>query len=213
MRSPLRVPLLAALLVACAAAPCAAEWQLTPFLGYTFGGTTTLVELEGGAGKRHWHLGGAVTLLGDGPLGVEAIFIYTPGFFQQPERAPIDARITSSRSTALLGNIVLAAPRRWTQYGLRPYVSGGLGLLHASANDLLNIFPIDVDLLAMNAGGGAVGFVSDRVGLRFDLRYLRNIRGVAEEDLTPAFGPVRLRYWTGSVGVVFRFPAPRPRRL
>jgi hypothetical protein len=62
----------------------------------------------------------------------------------------------------------------------------------------------------MNLGGGAVGFVSDRVGLRFDLRYFRNIRGVDPEDLEvqvtlPVGAPIRLRYWTISTGVVIKY--------
>ena len=52
----------------------------------------------------------------------------------------------------------------------------------------------------MNVGGGAVGFLSDHVGVRFDLRYFRNIKGVSQEDLEDfpvTLGePVRLRYWT-----------------
>jgi hypothetical protein len=59
----------------------------------------------------------------------------------------------------------------------------------------------------MNAGGGAVGFLADRVGLRFDLRYLRKIQGPAAEDLDFAIsiGPIRLRPWTTSLGVVFMY--------
>ena len=40
-----------------------------------------------------------------------------------------------------------------------------------------------MNLLGMNIGGGAVGMLSDRIGVRFDLRYFRNIKGVSAEDL------------------------------
>jgi hypothetical protein len=107
-----------------------------------------------------------------------------------------------------MGNAVLATPRRWNRYGLRPFVSGGIGLLHASRSDTLGIIPInDLDLLGMNIGGGAVGMVTERVGIRFDLRYLRKIEGPDETTIDPpvAFGPIRLRYWTTTFGVVFKY--------
>ena len=34
----------------------------------------------------------------------------------------------------------------------------------------------------MNVGGGAAGFLSDRVGIRFDFRYFQNISSVPEEE-------------------------------
>jgi hypothetical protein len=190
--------------------PCAAEWQFVPFIGYTFKGATTLVELEFGSRETHWNFGGSVTLIGDSPFGVEAYFVRTPGFFQSEKTVCNVAVtcITGSRTYAFMGNAVLATPRRWNRYGLRPFVSGGIGLLHASRSDTLDIIPInDLDLLGMNIGGGAVGMVTERVGIRFDLRYLRKIEGPDEATIDPpvAFGPIRLRYWTTSFGVVFKY--------
>lgn len=204
----LRIFVLTSLFVICAPMAGAAEWQFAPFVGYTFRGATTLVDLEDAAGQRRWNIGGIVRLVGDGPLGAEALFVHTPGFFERPEDAPIETRVTDSRTLALMGNAVLTTPRRWTQYGLRPYLSGGVGLLHASANDLQNVFPFDLNLLGINVGGGAVGFVSDRAGLRFDLRYFRKVHGPNPDDLEippTQFEPIRLRYWTGSIGIVFRY--------
>jgi hypothetical protein len=188
----------------------AAEWQFAPFVGYTFKGATTLVDLERGSEDTHWHFGGTATLIGRSPFGVEALFLYTPGFFQSSDSACSIATcvtVSSSRTYALMGNAVLATPRGWNQYGLRPYVSGGIGLLHASRKEAQNVIPFDLNLLGMNAGGGAVGFLSDRVGLRFDLRYFRKIQGPAAEDLDFAIsiGPIRLRQWTTSLGVVIKY--------
>jgi hypothetical protein len=79
--------------------------------------------------------------------------------------------------------------------------------MHASASDQLQILPYRLDLLGMNIGGGAVGFLSDHVGVRFDLRYFKNIKGVPLEDLDIQITggrPVRLRYWTLDFGVVFK---------
>lgn len=209
MRLGIRALLLSASLLVLTPAHAAAEWQFAPFVGYTFNGATTLVDLERGSEETHWHFGGAATLLGDGPFGVEALFLYTPGFFQRSTAVcNISPCVTSSRTYALMGNAVLTTPRAWNQYGLRPYVSGGIGLLHASRAEALNIvFPFSLDLLGMNAGGGAVGFLSDRIGLRFDLRYFRKIPGPVEDelDLGISIGPIRLRQWTTSLGVVIKY--------
>ena len=68
------------------------------------------------------------TLIGRGPIGVEGLLMITPHFF---ESTAVSA-LTTSRVYALMGNVVLATPLRWNEYGLRPFISGGLGLLHAS---------------------------------------------------------------------------------
>ena len=208
MRTAPRVLVVISLLVMSPVA-VSAEWHFTPFIGYTFKGATTIHDTENAVGKRHWHFGGAVTLVGNGPIGVEGLFVRTPGLFLNDESAcDIITCVTSSRSYAVMGNAVLTIPRHWNQYGLRPYVSGGGGFLHASRTDTQNVLPVDLNVVGLNVGGGAVGFVSDRVGLRFDLRYFRKIKGPDPATLSPPVSPVgviRLRYWTTSLGVVFKY--------
>jgi hypothetical protein len=147
-----------------------------------------------------------VAFLGGGILGAEVLTIWTPGFFETSN--PGFDFLKSSRTVVVMGNVVLTAPRRWTEYSLRPYVSGGLGLMHASTTENRpgEIFPIDVNVAGFNIGGGAVGFLSQRTGLRFDFRYHSTLNRAREED-APTFGPVRpvhLRYVTASIGLVFR---------
>jgi hypothetical protein len=187
------------ILTAAFPADAAAEWHLTPFVGVTFLGDTSIVDLENGTGNVHWNFGGAVTLIGAWPIGVEGIVTYTPRFFDGEELTLIE----NGRSVALMGNLVLAAPRAWNEYGLRPFVSGGIGLLHASMTDALGVFRVRENLLGYNVGGGAVGFLTVRTGVRFDLRYYRNLKPSEESGVS--FGRVRLSYWTGTVGVVLRY--------
>ena len=209
MRRRVRALALAAVLVGCVPATARADWQLTPFLGLTFKGDTTLLDHEEATGKVHWSLGGAVTLLGAGPVGVEGLVLYTPGFFQQDNPPVIDGvvrpDIVESRTLALMGNVVLTTPRDWNEYGLRPFISGGIGLLYASASatDVLDFLPVKAQLLGYNIGGGAVGSLTTRTGLRFDLRYFSNLKPT--DDTENAIGRVHLSHWTGSVGVFFRF--------
>lgn len=190
------------LLTAASSAPASASWHFAPFVGITFLGRTSIVDLDNAVGRRHWNFGGTVTFVGGWPVAVETIFLYVPGLFERGE----SQTITTSRSIALMGNIVLTTPRVWNEYGLRPFVSGGVGLLHTSVQDVSNIFPVRENLLGFNVGGGAVGFLTDRAGLRFDLRYYSNLQPSNESELgIPAFGRVQLHYWTGTVGVVFRY--------
>jgi Outer membrane protein beta-barrel domain len=186
-------------LIAVSAAPARADWQFAPFFGYTFNGSTTLVDLEDGATKVHWSVGGSATLIGPGPVGVEGLFLLVPHFF---EAGDVPA-LATSRTYALMGNVVLAAPRAWNEYGLRPFLSGGVGLMHASQQTTVpQALPLSKTLFAYNVGGGATGLVTDHLGLRFDLRLYSSLSRTEE---TVGFGPARLRYWTGTVGVVFRY--------
>ena len=186
----------------------AAEWQLTPFVGLTFKGSTNIIEPQVEDSKKaserlHRHFGGAVTLLGSGILGAESVLAWTPGFFEQDDLDVVE----TSRTVAWMGNVVLTAPRRLTEYSLRPFVSGGFGLLRVVRQEKEDVFPVSLNLAGFNVGGGAVGFLSQRTGLRFDLRYYSTIRPTDEGSV--AIDPsgenrVRLRYMTASVGVVFR---------
>jgi hypothetical protein len=198
------VALCAALMIAPATA--SAEWYLTPMAGVTFHGDTTFVDPEIAASKAHLQLGGAATLVGPGIFGVEAITVFTPEFFRgDAPKASISAPplnpglLKYGRSFALMGNAVLTAPRRLTEYSLRPFVSGGLGVITASHD---GVIPVHSSLAGYNIGVGAVGFLSPRTGVRFDLRYYSTLH---HPDLgAVSFGPVRLHYLTASIGVVFR---------
>ena len=102
-----------------------------------------------------------------------------------------------------MGNLVLTTPRSWNEYGLRPFVSGGLGFC-ATATDSFEFTPVNTNLLGYNIGGGAVGFLNERLGLRFDLRYFRSLKPSYDPELSVT-GRVHLSYWTGSVGVVLEY--------
>jgi hypothetical protein len=185
----------------------AAEWHFTPLIGFTFAGKTTLVDPQKAAGKRHVNFGGAVSRFGAGVLGAEAIVVFTPGFFQTDESGFLDVRppdVTSSHTLAIMGNLILTTPQRWTEYSLRPFVSGGFGMLRASFTvpSGQEVFPLHESLAAFDIGGGAVGFFSKRTGVRFDLRYYSTVHDTPTEL---AIGNIaRLHYMTATVGLVFR---------
>ena len=92
-----------------------AEWQIKPFLGITFGGSTTFVDAEEAVGKPNGVFGATVVLLGN-VLGVDGDVGTAPGFFQAGKEVVI-----SSRVTTLTGNVVVAVPKRLAEYALRPF--------------------------------------------------------------------------------------------
>jgi hypothetical protein len=183
------------------ASAAAQEWQLKPFLGLTFAGDTTIVDPEEAADDVHLALGGSVTWIGE-ILGVEADFGFVPGFFNGETEDP---RVRSSGVSTLTGNVVIAFPRRMTQYSLRPYVAGGVGLMRVSKEEFLDTFSLTMHVMTIDVGGGATGFLSETVGLNWDLRYFRNITGAPDPDNPGlSFGAPRLSFWRLTMGVVLR---------
>jgi hypothetical protein len=172
-------------------------------VGLTFRGNTSVFDPQGADGKTYWNFGGAVGLLGTGPIGVEGLLVYVPGYLNGD--AGDVPTVIEGRSYALMGNLMLTVPSR-NRYGLRPFLTGGIGVLHVRYKLLDNpFFPTpDETITGYNLGGGAIGFLSDRTGVRFELRHYGTLVPT-EAPETIALGTVRLRYWTASAGVVIRY--------
>ena len=185
------------LLAVVAPSPAFAEWQLRPFIGATFGGETTLIDLDHAAENNKFTFGGNVVLLGEF-LGVEADFGHTPGFFERQSQN----LIVGSRVTTLTGNVVLALPKRLAQYSLRPYVVGGAGMMYARSEDELDVLTVSRTLAALDVGGGVTGFFTNRVGVSWDVRYFRSIGAGGNNGLS--FGNEHLSFWRAMMAGVIR---------
>jgi hypothetical protein len=161
-------------------ARAAAEWHFTPLVGLTFKGATNIFDAEFAADNVHKNFGGAVSLLGDGIFGAEAIGVWMPSFFKADDAVdpigggPLEVEVDTARAVAFMGNVVLTTPRLWTEYSLRPYLSGGAGLMHAKVTQENSGSPqgAPLDLARLNAPGfnvgvGAIGFF--RGAIRFPL--------------------------------------------
>src|SRR5258708_5713061 len=182
------------------ARPAAAEWHISPMVGLTFRAFTNAAAVGQAPIGTHRNFGGAVALLGGGILGVEGVGVFTPTF--KGDDPLVTALVPSSRALAVMGNVVITTPRRWTEYSLRPYVSGGLGVMRLSVVTAKSVLPTRSTAAGFDVGGGAVGFLSKHTGLRFDLRYYpRLARGHPQPQDTdePQFS-----FMTVSVGGVFR---------
>jgi hypothetical protein len=189
-------------LVVLAPRPASADWLITPFIGTAFAGETTLQVLAPSDADKKLTFGISGAWLSDGFLGIEAGASHVPGFFSGPD--PVGLLETKgSRVTTIDGSLIVAAPLSVTRESLRPYVIGGLGLMQARSDDPVSIFPIDQDFLAVNFGGGAIGMLTPRTGVRFELRHFKAASGAdgpfAREGLS------RLSFWRASVGVTLRY--------
>ncbi len=196
---PRRLAVAVLLLLATPPATAHADWLITPFLGTSFGGETNFLIFEEGAGRRVT-LGASVALLTGGILGLEADVGHTPGFFEGDD--PLGLVLTS-RVTTVSGNVIVAAPLALTRESLRPYLVGGLGLMQARSKHVAGFFPVEQDLLGLTVGAGAIGFVTERTGLRFDVRHIKAISGEDGRFARP--GVSRLSFWRATAGLAIRY--------
>src|SRR5262249_49971100 len=138
------------------ATPASAEWHIVPLVGLTFKGNTNapLVGNTIAPIGTHPDFGGAIALLGEGILGVEGIGVVTPNF--KADGDPVNNIVRPSRPLAVMGNVVLTTPRRWTEYSLRPYVSGGFGVMRLSVVDIKEVLKTNTNTAGFDIGGGAI---------------------------------------------------------
>jgi hypothetical protein len=190
-------------LLALGPSSASADWLFAPFFGGAFGGSTALLGLERGADTTQFIFGGSVGWWSAGIIGFESDFAYAPRFFETDNQAGL---ITGSNVLTWSGNVVVAAPVSVTRESLRPYVIGGLGWMRSSIDEGgLNLFPELVgtrNSTGINFGGGAVGFITSRTALRFEIRHFRSLE--RSENPVTLENESLLSFWRLTVGVVIR---------
>ena len=196
------LPFLAALLLALVPGLAPAQPVLIqPFAGISFGGDTNILDLDEATELRKLTWGGTVTVIGRGVFGIEGDFSFIPGFFERDTEAEL---VSDSQVVTLTGNVVIATPLSWTRQSLRPYFSGGGGLIRTRIRDLADIFTSNRNLVGIDLGGGLIGFISERVGVRWDLRYFRSVSDSGDtEDV--AYGSASLSFWRANMALVLKY--------
>lgn len=175
-----------------------AEWQIRPFVGVTFGGTSTFaIDLEEQAADPKLAFGASAVLVGE-VFGLEADFAHTPGFFGEGSLFAV----TESSVSTFTGNLYIALPRRWFRYTLRPYVVGGGGVMRVRGEDFFDIFNLNQTLPTWDVGGGATGFVNDRIGVSWELRYFRGFSG--DDPTGLSFGSETLSFFRAMMALTIR---------
>jgi opacity protein-like surface antigen len=192
--------------VASAAAPrtASADWTLTPFVGWNFGGSA---DVNGTSGskfsskfEKKLDYGASLTSMGAGPLGFEVDFGYSPNFFETSASTTGFRFTNKSNVTTLVGNVVVGGYAG----AVRPYAVAGVGLVRTKVQDVAGVFDVNTkNDFGMDVGGGVMGFFSNNVGLRGDVRYFRGFRGTSNNATGLTLSD--FRFWRGSVGVSFKF--------
>ena len=191
------VILVAGLLVATRAS--AADRQIRPFIGATFAGGTTFVDPEEAIGKPHLAIGGSAAFLGE-ILGTEVDVFDSPGFFQAGDKNLVRV----SHVATFSGNVVVAAPRRLTEYFLRPYVVAGATLMVVRTTTALGVFDVSIVRPAFDVGAGAIAFVTNKVGVSWDIRRFQTV-GDPPPPVGLSFGGEHLSFWRATMAAVFRY--------
>jgi hypothetical protein len=162
---------MAALALALSPAAARADWLFTPNIGAGFGMGSSGNDTGGG---EHLTYGVSLGWMGEGIIGWEADLAYTPEFFEGDDDDPDLLNTGDSNVTTLMGNVLVGIPiGGQTGGGVRPYFAGGAGLLKSRVEDADALFEVDNNDFGINLGGGVMGFMTDNVGFRGDLRYFR----------------------------------------
>lgn len=179
---------------ACGAAPVPvrADTVFTPFIGQSFATRKDAAKVT--------TIGASMASTVRGVFGLELDFGRTS------EAAGSAAFADNARVTTLMGNAVLGIP-----FGrFRPYAIGGLGWLRGEV--LGDGETVRSAGLGLGVGAGFLGFLSNSVGFRLDLRYVRSLTeaDIDKLHLPGSFGLgdfliEDLSFWRSSVGLAIRF--------
>jgi opacity protein-like surface antigen len=172
-----------------------ADWLFTPNIGGGFGGDAS--------GREHLTWGASIGWMGAGIIGWEADLAYTPEFFE-PDDDDLDI-IENSNVTSFMGNVLIGIPiGGQTGGGFRPYFSGGVGVLQTNVESGESLFTVDNNEFGFNLGAGAMGFMTDHVGFRGDIRYYRSFEDPVEDNEFD-IGVGNFDFWRGTAGITFRW--------
>ncbi len=177
----------------------AADRQIRPFIGATFGGGTTFVDPENAVGKANPAIGVSAVFLGE-VFGTEVDIADAPGFFESGDKH----LVIGSRVTTISGNVVVAAPHRLTEYSLRPYFVGGAGLMRVRTSTAFSVFDVSSVIPQLDVGVGAVGFLTNRIGVCWDVRRFQSV-GSNTGDVGLSFGDEHLSFWRATMAVAIRY--------
>ena len=196
---------------ACLARQASAEWLITPYAGYNWGGASKVNDVLGSYDDQYapWIDFGATVTYPKGAFWFEFDFGYHPQFLERKTDA--GAAVfpqfdwADSRVMTFMGNVTFS-PGFLHVGKVRGFGSGGAGLIDVHAADALfpEILTVDTRTFGVNTGGGVILPISSRFQVRADARYFRSL-----EDKQPASALDttigKLYFWRSTVGLTFHF--------
>jgi len=192
--------LVAALLLVIGPASARADWLFIPNIGTGFGGDLPKND------KLTY--GASIGWMGAGILGWEADLAYTPQFFENGTDNVSFA--DSDNVSTVMGNVIIGIPVGGQHgKGVRPYAAGGVGLMKTRVSDATQLFNVDNNSFGYDVGAGVMGFMTDHIGLRGDVRYFRDFRNTsASGDNNVDLSNLTVGnfdFWRGTIGLAFRW--------
>jgi len=191
-----RIVVITALALAAVPSAARAQGYLAPALGVTFGnpsaqGRANFVADLGWLSRQ--------------PVGVELDVMYAPSFFGS------DGPYGQNSVTTVMGNVIFAGSggggygRRYGgRSSVRPYVSGGFGVMHETVNVPATSGTISNTDLGVNLGLGVMAVNRRQIGLRAEVRYFRDLVDNNSGNTTNIdFGS--FHFWRASIGLVLPF--------
>lgn len=192
MRRAIKVLVLIAVVALAAPVPARAEGYAVPWIGANWGSGNNINN-----GRTAFGINAGA--MGAGIVGGEVAFGYSPSFFGTQND------FGNNTVLDLMGNVIVGVPVGGTRgAGVRPFVTGGLGLLRTQIDGgTLARVSSSNNMFAWNAGAGVMGYFSDHVGLRGELRYTRGFEDLNTGNVVLDSGS-QLHYWRLAAGVVLR---------
>ena len=180
------------------AAPARADGFVSPTIGVDFGGNAGST-LQGAANNSNKiNVGAAAGWMGAGIAGVEEDFSYAPNFFGS------GGTVDKTRVLTLMTNLILGVPVGGQHGpGIRPFVSGGVGLINRTINFVNGVSNFSDNDFGFDLGAGVMGYFSNNIGLRADYRYFRNFQTTDSNTIGLESG--HFSFSRASFGVLFRF--------
>jgi opacity protein-like surface antigen len=183
-----------------------ADWLFTPFIGANFGGDADFGAFDDfdDEFERRVDMGASLGWMGNGIIGFEVDFGWSPNFFENTI-GPGNFEFGDSNVTTLMGNVLVGVPvGGQTGLGIRPYGSGGIGLIRAQVDGGDFFDDLATNDLGFNIGAGIHGFFTDNIGIRGDVRYFRSLAdNEPDDEFDLALSD--FDFWRATVGVTFRF--------
>ncbi len=177
-----------------------ADGYFVPFVGANFGGEVGRPLSTAVRDRNIVTFGAGFGTMGAGVFGVELDLGYTSKFYT-------DTNTVVSRNNLLtvMPALILGVPIGGQKgIGVRPYVVAGAGLIRRDV-EFNNLTSLSANDMGYTLGGGVMGFMSDHVGIRGDIRYFRNFQ-VDEFSLSGVnFEQGTFNFGRASVGVILRF--------
>jgi len=197
---------------ALAAAPrtASADWTITPFVGWNFSGSADVSGTGGSSLENQFEkkidYGVSLTGMGAGVVGFELDFGYSPNFFETGTASNNNFAFTNdSNVITLTGNAIVGIPVGGHGPSIRPYVVGGVGLIRSQIDGgTIARVSSSTNMFGWDAGAGVMGYFSDHVGLRGDVRYLRAVSDLTTNVTSIDINGDKLHFWRATIGVTFR---------